>query len=307
MATMRVDPAAAVGGPARRAIYYPPSEAFARGGGPVPVHVFDAELRRAAAPETPTGFVPLDLSATLGLGFPATTPALLARYVVLRPGEPFEYRLAATGEVYYVIAGAGSTSCDAERIDWCAGDAFCLPGATPTRHVAEAGGALLLVATNEPELAYLGAEPAANRHRIPPTHYTRARIEAELELVHARQGPQRSAGQCVVFVTTPMAELRLATPTLLASINTLEPGADQRPHRHNSAALTLSIAGAGTFSRIDGKRVEWHDGVVVLTPPGAVHSHHNRGSRRMLSFVVQDTGLHTHLRTTEFRWADEPS
>jgi hypothetical protein len=34
------------------------------------------------------------------------------------------------------------------------------------------------------------------------------------------------------------------------------------------------------------------------------HSHHNRGPEMMRSFVVQDTGLHSQLRTTNFGWTD---
>jgi gentisate 1,2-dioxygenase len=224
---------------------------------------------------------------------------------VLRQGDVFTCRLASCGEIYYVLSGAGHSQCAGERIEWRSGDAFCLPGSRSTSHGARSGPALLLVVTNEPEMARLcnGAMQSA-RVFVPPTHFLSGRVASAVDEVHGREGEQLAAGKSVVLVSAPMAALNLTTPTILASFNTLEPGGDQRPHQHNSVALTLSIQGEGVHSMIDGRRIDWIDGVVSLTPPGAVHSHHNRGSRRMVSFVAQDTGLHTHLRTTGFRWTD---
>jgi hypothetical protein len=38
----------------------------------------------------------------------------------------------------------------------------------------------------------------------------------------------------------------------------------------------------------------------MVTPPGAVHSHHNDGGRRADFLIVQDGGLHQHARTMDF-------
>ena len=86
------------------------------------------------------------------------------------------------------------------------------------------------------------------------------------------------------------------------ALNTLESGGDQRAHRHNGAALTLPIQAERVYSQIENEKVNWEDGVVLITPGTELHSHHNRGSKRMMSFVVQDEGLHFYLRTTGFSW-----
>jgi len=86
------------------------------------------------------------------------------------------------------------------------------------------------------------------------------------------------------------------------AINTLEPGKDQRPHRHNGAAITLAIEGAGTHSMIENERIDWVTGAAQITPATELLSHHNRGDRRMESIVVQDEGLHFYTRTTGFSW-----
>ena len=46
---------------------------------PVPIRQFLAERDRAFDQTTPTGAIALDISAELGIGYPATTPSLLAR------------------------------------------------------------------------------------------------------------------------------------------------------------------------------------------------------------------------------------
>jgi len=89
-------------------------------------------------------------------------------------------------------------------------------------------------------------------------------------------------------------------PTINTAINTLEPGCDQRPHRHNGAAVTLAIQGEGIHSMIDGKRVNWSTGAAQITPATLLHSHHSTGTQRMRSFVIQDEGLHHYTRTPGF-------
>ncbi|PKP95074.1 MAG: hypothetical protein CVT77_00255 [Alphaproteobacteria bacterium HGW-Alphaproteobacteria-16] len=287
------DPAAA------RAQFYAPEVAFDRPIPKVPAAVFQAERERAFAPDAPTGLIVCDLADQLGSAWPATTPTMLARYAVVRAGEVLRHQLWSSGEVYYVIRGAGETACGDDRFGWRQGDAFCLPGGTAVEHRG-VDNAILVQVTNEPELAYLRATP--NDSAIEPTLFSAAITEQHLRNVHGRNGEQLAAGKSVVFLTAMMAARRVTTPTLLAAINTLEPGADQRPHRHSSAALTLSIVGDGVYSTVDGERIDWLPDTLFLTPPMSEHSHHNRGAEMMRSFVVQDTGLHSQLRTTNFGW-----
>src|SRR3546814_2750377 len=102
--TAPLDPARA------RAQFYAPELAFDRPVPKVPAAVFWTEREQAFAAGAPTGFVPLDQSGALGSAWPATTPTMLARYVIIRKGEQFGHELASTGEVYYVIRGEGETT-----------------------------------------------------------------------------------------------------------------------------------------------------------------------------------------------------
>src|SRR6185369_1056316 len=91
---------------------------------PVPDHTFTAEPARALDPDTPTGLIACDLSATLGCPFPATTPLVLARYAKIRAGEELRTRFVASGVIAYVLRGSGITQCGVESVEWDRGDLF---------------------------------------------------------------------------------------------------------------------------------------------------------------------------------------
>jgi gentisate 1,2-dioxygenase len=92
----------------------------------------------------------------------------------------------------------------------------------------------------------------------------------------------------------------MTIPSINVAINTLAAGGDQRPHRHNGVAVTLAIQGEGIYSMIGGQRVDWSTGAAQITPATLLHSHHNRGVKRMRSLVIQDEGLHHYTRTPGF-------
>ncbi|VTU46060.1 hypothetical protein [Variovorax sp. PBL-E5] len=287
----------------RDAIFHVPEGAFDRGLAEVPPCLFADEQRRALGRNAPTGLIAMDLSSMLGLGWPATTPAMLARYVVLRGGDSISHAFEATGEVFYVIRGEGATQAGEARIEWAAGDLFVLPGASATQHEARADSVLFCV-TNEPEICYGGvrAPMAADNQVVAPALFRSAKIDESLGVVQARTGPQRTAGKSVIFATTPMARMKSILPTMTAAVNTLEPGGNQRPHLHNAAALTLAIESEGVYSMVAGERIDWIPFGLMVTPARAMHSHHNRGAGMMKSLVLQDGALYYQLRNPGFAW-----
>jgi gentisate 1,2-dioxygenase len=289
----------------RRARYFDSSNAFALNYPPVPCHQFLAERDLAFDPATATGLIALDLSDRLGTGFAATTPLMLTRYARLRAGERLTTRFKASGELYYVLRGRGHTLCGGDRIAWGAGDVLCLPGGEAATHVASAEDCVLWVTTNEPALAFEHLEPPAEGHAVTrPVHYPAAEIRHQLARVASKLAGQKIAGLALVFSSVDQALQRNVLPTLTLAVNQLPPGDFQRPHTHNSAAITLSLQGRNCYSMIAGRRVDWQEHAVMVTPPGAVHSHHNDGDAWMSCLIVQDGGLHYHCRTMDFRYAD---
>jgi len=282
-------------------VYYVPTNSFRYEQAPVPVHEFEPERRQALNPETPTSAIDLDLSHSMGLAYPATTPNLLGRYIVIRPGEEFSTKLRAASEIYYVIRGSGTSVSGGKRIAWNADDVFLFPGGQTTQHVASSSGALLFLATDEPMLSFSGLEsPPAARALVKPTHYPTASIEHYLGYAYSRPADADETSKTVVFTTRDTQDSGTTTPWITTNLNTLRAGGDQRPHRHNSAALTLSLQGEDVYSMVDGQRVDWRPAGVLVTPPQALHSHHNRGRQRMRSFVVQDSGIFYYSRAVGF-------
>jgi len=286
----------------KRAKYYDSIDGFNIKRTPVPAHVFRAERDRACDPAAPTGIVPLDLATTLGTPTPATTPLILARYVRIRAGESIDTRFVASGEIYYVMRGAGETRRGRDRLAWDAGDVIGWPGGGTSSHTASED-ALLWVATNEPALAFEHAQaPAPGRAPIPIVHYPGDEIRRQLDAIHARPDADALPGKSINFGCAGVHEERTILPSFTLAMNSLAPGDVQRAHRHNAVAVTLVIAGAGCYSMIDGARIAWEPEAVMLTPPGAAHSHHNEGDERALFLIVQDGGLYYHCRTMGFSY-----
>jgi gentisate 1,2-dioxygenase len=288
----------------RRALYYTPPNSFTFSLPGVPVHRFVAERDRALAGAA-TGVVALDLSQHLATNFPATTPTMLARYVRLAPGDRLTTAFKASGEIWYVIVGDGRTSSGGATIDWQAGDLFCLPGGHTDTHAAGPRGALLYVVTNEPTLAFERLEPPRpGAAMVEPVLYPAQEIQRQLRELCIVRGHEDIAGKAVMFTSEAMLASRTIFPSLSVGLNIFEPGDHQKAHRHNAAALTLCLtAKPGAHSRIDGQRVDWEDHLVLLTPPGAAHSHHNESDEPMLALVIQDGGLYYHTRAVGFSFA----
>ena len=125
---------------------------------------------------------------------------------------------------------------------------------------------------------------------------------SNLEEIYKRPKTNETAGVAIQFSTPGTLPSRNTIPMINTALNTLEAGGDQKPHRHNGAAITLDIQADNVYSSIEDEEFDWENGAVLITPASELHSHHNRGSKRMMSFVVQDEGLHFYLRTTGFSW-----
>jgi gentisate 1,2-dioxygenase len=163
---------------------------------------------------------------------------------------------------------------------------------------------VLYVVTNEPLLAFERLEPPTRGNApVAVTHYTAAELDEHLERLYGRPIFDDTAGRALNLSSACMELWRTCLPSLTLTFNAVLPGESQRPHRHNAAALVLVLQQGGCYSVIGGKRLDWRDNAVVLTPPQAVHSHRNDGEARALALIVQDGGLYYHCRTMGFAFA----
>lgn len=292
---------------ADRARYVPVERGFNIVRPPLEPRAFVAEAVQAFAAGTPTGFVPLDLSATLGTGHAATTPFMLTRYARVRRGERLACTLVASGEIWAVLQGRGALERDGETLSWSAGDILALPGGIASTWTAE-DDAVLWLATDEPALAFLGVRPEVADHApIEATHYRAADIARELRALYDRTMAPDTPGRALFMASARTERLGTCLPAMTLTLNAVRPGEAQRPHRHNAAALVLSLREARCASTIGGRTFPWTRHVTLLTPAGAAHDHRNapqdgavRDEDIALSLIVQDGGLYYYGRTMGF-------
>ncbi len=295
---------------------------------PVPVHAFPAAVHVGG----PTRLVPLDLSAQLDVAYPATSPGLLASFVVIRPGERLVTEPEATSELYHCLRGNGRTDLATggpggpgvagadsaggagvpDRMSWVQGDFFVLPAGYTCDHAGGPEGALLYRVTDAPLLRYLGA--TATQPRFAPTLYDGAEALARLAEVEADPAAEGRSRISILLGNTATPRTLTVTHTLWAMLGVLPARRVQRPHRHQSVALDLiigcqpgcySLVGPrldATGSIVDPVRVDWEPGGAFVTPPGLWHSHHNESGRPAHLVPIQDAGLHTYLRSLDIRF-----
>jgi gentisate 1,2-dioxygenase len=262
---------------------------------------------RAVDPAQPSGFILLDQSHVLQTPFPATTPLLLAKFLRIRPGDCVPTSAKASGEIYCVVRGVGCTRWGNERLDWRAGDVFCLPGGIALSHRAAPGeDGVLFVVTDEPALAFshlVAAAPGAAP--IVPVHYPAELLAEQVSALCKREMGPGAAGRALFLTSSAMARQRTCLPWLTLTLNVVLPGERQRPHKHNAAAIVFVMQEGSVRSRIAGREFPWHRNAVLITPPNAVHAHENDGSEPAIALIVQDGGLHYHCRTMGFEFAGQ--
>ena len=128
----------------------------------VPRHKFLSEKKEAYDFDKNSLLIPLDISDVLSTPYPATIPSILARYIRLKKGDDISHNFIASGEIYYVLEGKGTTLNDEDVIEWSCGDVFCLPGGKKTKHRTLSENSILFCVTNEPILSFENLVPNVN-------------------------------------------------------------------------------------------------------------------------------------------------
>jgi quercetin dioxygenase-like cupin family protein len=304
-----------------RSRYYTLDQGFNVGRPPVPPRIFTAERDEAlASTGTASGAggsrsIPCDLSAAMGGGSIATAPLLLASYLRVVPGVPLQLRSGGTAEIFYAIRGGGTLAWGGGEMRFEQGDVMLLPGGgqekicAGRRDGAEEGEAteatVLWRCTNEPQLAYDGAvPPPLGQARIRPTHFRRGdmlQALADAKKLTMRNGMKSMA---IMLGSADSAQATIA-PSLTLALNSIPPNDHQVPHKHNSVAISLVLAGKDCHSTVDDVTVPWSRYATFVTPAGAVHAHHNGSAEDAMLLIVQDGGLYAHCRTMGFAVAEE--
>lgn len=267
-------------------------------------------------PETyldqPTGVLPLDLSAELGITTAATSPALMANFLRIRDGGQIETVVNATSQLYYVLFGRGFAAIDGRLVEWEKGDFLTLPAGCRSVFYAGAEAAMYWV-HDEPLLRYLGVDATQPKFRA--TKFRRSDAVAKLEEIAARPGANDKSRVSVLLANATQEQTLTITHVLWAMFGVLPPKQEQRPHRHQSVALDLildappsgcyTLLGTHLDERgeiVDPIRVDWQAGGAFTTPPGMWHAHYNETDAPAHLIPVQDAGLQTYLRSLDIKF-----
>jgi gentisate 1,2-dioxygenase len=277
----------------------------------IPPKQFSAEIYAGGD----TRVVPLDLSADLRTDYPATSPALLANYLVIRAGDRMSTDPNATSQLYYCLSGRGEVEVGGRRTRWEEGDFLTLPSQSPATFAADDDAAFYWV-HDEPLLRYLGA--TASEHRFEPTLFPKSRAVAELQKVAADPEAKNRSRVSVLLANDTQEQTLTITHVLWAMFGILPEGQVQPPHRHQSVALDLILdCQPGCYTLLgeslddEGKlvnpvRVDWEPGAAFVTPPGKWHSHHNESGADAHLIPIQDAGLQTYLRALDIQFTFNP-
>ena len=98
-------------------------------------------------------------------------------------------------------------------------------------------------------------------------------------------------GRRLFVLYNPATERRIGTThSFFATLSSTPPGSHHIPHRHSSAAINYYLRGHG-YSHVDGRRIEWKAGDLLLSAPGWVmHAHHTEDAHTS-ALTVQDHPL----------------
>jgi gentisate 1,2-dioxygenase len=259
--------------------------------------MFTEEPALAFHPSTPTGLIPCDLSMELDCQGPATSPLMLVYYARIAPSAALETEFAASGSVWYVMAGSGTSGQGSETICWAEGDVFVLPGGKH-QHRAAKGGAVLWLVTDQPLFEFSGVTAGATQWQASAeiVHYPAIEIRRQFDSLMQTAG---AGGPVPALVLSAAAREShaAATPCLSADITLLPPGQSLHLRPHNAVSVSLLIQGVQCHGTVGDRRRDWRTWATALTPPGVDHAIHNQGNSQAVWLTVHDAGLHRYTRT----------
>ncbi|CAF0760729.1 unnamed protein product [Adineta ricciae] len=284
---------------------------------PVPAISHPAKLHEEC---NTTKDIPLDLSSSLGLDYPASCPNLLAGYIHVKANDTFKQDcvLCCTSLCLYVIRGHGTTKIfDEGAVAWSKGDVLVIPYQTRALEHSTIDDTVFYYVHDGPLLKYLRVTPSSKA--FPTTVFREKLLKDKVENIREKPGSEHANRLGTLIGNPETSETKSLTHTLWALLNVLPANSMQKPHRHNAVALDLvTYAPEGKCYTLVGDeldengqiknpiRLDWESGGAFTTPLGLWHSHHNESEDEDAWILpVQDAGLSLHQGLYDIRFADE--
>ncbi|WP_159981753.1 MULTISPECIES: cupin domain-containing protein [unclassified Novosphingobium] len=121
----------------------------------------------------------------------------------------------------------------------------------------------------------LWREPAAN---FLPAQWRYIEVKPILAAAGLLIGTDKAERRNLTMFNPVEGNIYPTVRTMVAAYQLVKPGEVARAHRHTANALRLILEGNGTYTVVDGARVEMRPGDVLLTPNWTWHSHDNVGA-----------------------------
>lgn len=137
----------------------------------------------------------------------------------------------------------------------------------------------------------LWPEPRENFH---PNLWRYSDVKPILELAGGLVDHHMADRRNLTMTNPVEGNLYSTVRTLVAAYQSIKPGEKADAHRHTPNALRIILEGMGTYTVVNGTRVEMRPGDVLLTPSWAWHSHEAVGPDDCFWVDVLDVPL-VHL------------
>jgi len=280
-----------------------------------------------------TGVNYIDNSELYNINYKATSPNLLASFIVLdkinkdkthikKLNISKENEINASSHLFYVLSGKCTFKLKENQTigkkrkrnlnyqDFIVnnGEIFICPAFYELiiSNESDTEKTEIYYVNDSPLLNYLGAVTKNKIFR--PCVYDKNFIQENLKNLSDPNNNRK--GILLSNLDTEKIGVNTITPTLWSLYNELPAKTVQKPHRHNSVALDLCIFcsdSENVYTLVgdeldeNGKivnptKVNWVQGEMFITPPGLWHSHNNEGDTDAYILPIQDAGLLLYQR-----------
>ena len=258
-----------------------------------------------------------DLSNKIGTDYKATSPNLLASFIVLKKNDKILVRSKCSSQLFYIINGSGCLKNEFEDLMFSEGDLITLPYCSDgMKFCSDDEDVNIYWVNDSPLLNYLGV--VSDKVIVPPTIYKKEEIILKLEEINNEDGSENRNRNGILLGNSITEKIGTKTLThiLWSLYNVIKPNCVQKPHKHNSVALDLCIyAEPNKVYTLIGKdldengdiinpqKIYWSTKGAFITPPGLWHSHVNESDSEAFVLPVQDAGLYTYQRTLDIQFS----
>lgn len=123
--------------------------------------------------------------------------------------------------------------------------------------------------------------PPEPRSAAVPYHWSYGKLRRSIDFFTGVMSLQEAERRVLMMVNPGLQDPPATLSTLFAGLQTILPGETARPHRHSANAFRFIIDGSGSYTTVNGERVDMRPGDLLLTPGWCWHDHVHEGEGAM--------------------------